>query len=221
MNAATGTPLGFLGGTFDPVHAGHLQLARDARAALGLESVTWIPAGQPWQKGTISASPARLAMLHLALQGHPEWRIDTREIERGGPSYTIDTLQALRREWGPARPLVWILGFDQIARLDSWHRWEELLDWCHLAFAHRAGSDAAPAAPLRAYLAEHALAPAALAASAHGGVAEFAMHPVDCSATALRASLAADDHQLAHDCLPAGVHDYIRSHHLYQAAHGS
>jgi nicotinate (nicotinamide) nucleotide adenylyltransferase len=129
--------IGLLGGSFDPVHRGHLQLARDARDQLGLAEVRWLPAGQPWQKTGLTPAGHRLAMVHLALQDESRMSVDAHEIERDGPSYTIDTLRELRRALGPQVPLVLLIGGDQLERLDTWRAWDELLNHAHLAVARR------------------------------------------------------------------------------------
>jgi len=213
-------PIGLLGGSFDPVHTGHCQLAGDAQAALGLQSLRFVPAGQPWQKGPITAAVHRAAMLRLALAGHTQWQIDLREIERPGPSYTLDTLQAVRADVGPQVALVWILGYDQLRRLDTWHRWRELLGLTHIAYAQRAGTDTALTPALRDYVEANTLPLAALATRPAGGFLSFAMQPVDCSATALRRAVANGDTALAQRYLAAPVLAYIHTHQLYLAVHG-
>ncbi len=213
-------PLGLLGGSFDPVHAGHLALARAARAALRLAQVHFIPAGQPWQKPGLTPAPHRLAMLRVAVAGQEGTHIDTREIVRGGASYTIDTLRELRAEVGDARPLVWILGFDQLCRLDTWKRWDELSGLAHFAYTARAGSAPALTADVAAHVAARQGSAAQLAAQAAGTFVEFAMPPVDCSATQIRAALARGEEARAAPFLAPGVLAYIHTHQLYTAAHG-
>jgi nicotinate-nucleotide adenylyltransferase len=216
---AAGGPLGYLGGSFDPVHLGHLQLARDAERALGLESLSFVPAGQPWQKPGRAPAARRLEMLELALAEEPRWHIDRRELDRAGPTYTVDTARALRAQAGPARPLVWILGQDQLERLPTWHRWEELLELMHFAVAARAGlppgADAPPAA-----LAARFAAPGELAGAPAGRLARFHMRPVDCSATAIRRALRAGDVAYAARWLPPAVLDYLRRQPLYTEENG-
>jgi len=212
-------PLGLLGGSFDPVHEGHLQLARDALAALGLAEIAFLPAGMPWQKRTRTPAPDRARMLEIAISGEPRFRIDRREMERTGPTYTVDTLHALRGELGPGRPLVWIMGSDQLQRLDTWHRWDELFDLAHIAVARRPGAEGTlPAAVVQAVQRRHAGA-ADLRSRPAGMLAEFAMHPVDCSATELRRLLG--EGVLPREHLAAGVLEYIHSHRLYETTHGS
>jgi nicotinate-nucleotide adenylyltransferase len=135
-----GLRVGVLGGTFDPVHRGHLALARSALDELGLDEVLFVPAGQPWRKeGRIIAPAAhRLAMLRLALEGEPAFRVETLELDRPGPSYTADTLEALRA----ARPddeLFLVLGEDALDDLPTWVRPERILELATSAVARRAG----------------------------------------------------------------------------------
>jgi len=214
-------PIGFLGGSFDPVHAGHLQLARDAMRALALRQLYFVPAGQPWQKPALTPAQERLRMLELALAGDASWRVDRREIDRPGPTYTVDTALALRAEAGPERPLVWILGSDQLGRLPTWHRWRELAGLVHLACADRAGSPPELDPAMQAYVREHPGSAAQLARQPAGLVVRFAMQAVDCSATAVRAALRAGDPREAARCLAAPVREHIRLHHLYETEHGN
>jgi len=133
--------LGVLGGTFDPVHRGHLALAGAARDELALDEVLFVPAGQPWRKAGRIIAPAehRLAMLRLAISDDSAFRVETLELERPGPSYTADTLEAL----GAARPgveLFLVLGEDALADLPNWVRPERILELATLAVARRAGA---------------------------------------------------------------------------------
>lgn len=220
MNDAAGAPLGLLGGSFDPVHAGHLQLATDAQAALGLAQVRFVPAGQPWQKGSITPAAERVRMLALALQGRADWQLDMREIERAGPSYTVDTLQEFRDEYGPQRPLVWILGFDQLRQLATWHRWQELVGLAHIAYARRAGSSNVLDSSMSQFLERYRATAEQLRRHPCGSVVEFAMQPVDCSATQIRRWLAAGERDQAGRFLPEAVLAYIDEHQLYLPSDG-
>jgi len=136
---------GVLGGTFDPVHRGHMALARAAREELGLDEVLFVPAGQPWRKAGRIVAPAehRLAMLRLALAGEPAFRVEALELERPGPSYTADTLGALAAA-RPGDELFFIVGEDALADLPNWVRPERILELATLAVARRA--DVPPAA---------------------------------------------------------------------------
>ncbi len=133
-----GVRLGVLGGTFDPVHRGHLALAGAARDELGLEQVLFVPAGQPWRKTgqEIGANEDRLAMLRLALEGDPSFQIATLELERSGPSYTADTLEALAVQ-RRGDELYFIVGQDALADLPNWVRPERILGLARLAAARR------------------------------------------------------------------------------------
>jgi len=220
MSDAVGAPLGLLGGSFDPVHAGHLQLAADAQSALGLIQLRFLPAGQPWQKGAITPAAERLRMLALALQGRRDWQLDPREIQRAGPSYTVDTLQQFRDECGPQRPLVWILGFDQLRQLATWHRWQELIGLAHIAYARRAGSANVLDAKMGQFVEQHRATAEQLQRRACGGVVEFAMQAVDCSATQIRRWLASGEREQAARFLPEAVLAYVDEHQLYLPSHG-
>ena len=131
--------IGILGGTFDPVHCGHLRLALEIRRRLSLDCVRLLPAPNPRLRETPRADVGRrLELLAAAVEGEPGLQVDAREIRRDGPTYTVETLALLRQEF-PDEVLVFILGMDSFQKLDSWHRWRELLDFAHLAVAHRPG----------------------------------------------------------------------------------
>lgn len=132
--------IGLLGGTFDPVHNAHLAMARAALKKLSLHKVLFIPTGAPHYRNAAIASPEhRIAMLRLALAGEPRYEIDTRELIAGASGYTVDTLESLRSEIGPEVPLYFLMGADQFAKLDSWHRPEELRKLVRIALFARPG----------------------------------------------------------------------------------
>ena len=133
--------LGLLGGTFDPVHRGHLALARAARDELGLDEVLFLPAGQPWRKAgqMIASNEHRLAMLRRALEGEAAFHVSRLELERPGPSYTTDTLEALRDDH-PEDELFFLLGEDALMDLPNWERPRRILELARLAVARRADS---------------------------------------------------------------------------------
>ena len=128
----------FYGGSFDPVHNGHLAIARAARDALHAE-VALVPARDPPHKDATHAdADQRAQLLALAIEGEPGLRVDPRELHRAGPSYTFDTLTELRAEAGPGAPLVWLVGADSVLQLHTWHRWRELFDLAlHLGIGQR------------------------------------------------------------------------------------
>jgi len=195
-----GLRVGVLGGTFDPVHRGHLALARAARDELTLDEVLFVPAGRPWRKAGRIVAPAqdRLAMLRLALAGEAAFRLETMELDRTGPAYTADTLEALRA----ARPddeLFCILGEDALADLPNWVRPERILELATLAVARREGVPKAAGERLPG-LSER--------------VVWLKMPLVPVSATEIRErvrrGLPVDE------LVPAAVAAYIREHDLYR-----
>ncbi len=128
-----------LGGTFDPVHFGHLRPALDVQQALGVDTVRLVPCGLPPHRARPGLSPAqRLELLELAIDEEQGLTIDRRELQREGPSYMVDTLESLRAEAGQ-QPVCLALGVDALAGLDSWHRWRELLSLSHLVVMQRPG----------------------------------------------------------------------------------
>jgi len=133
--------VGILGGTFDPVHNGHLIVAEVAREQLNLNEVLFIPAGQPWLKTEYAVTPAehRLCMLRLALDDTPYFRISEMEIERPGPTYTLDTINALKESLDEADELFFILGQDNLRQLPQWHKAPDLIQLCYLVAAPRPG----------------------------------------------------------------------------------
>ena len=125
------------GGTFDPVHNGHLAIARSVRDALDAE-VHLVPAADPPHKGDTHAdAEQRATMLELAVAGEDGLRVDRRELRRSGPSWTLDTLLELRAEVGPRAPLIWLIGSDSLLQLHTWHRWRELFDHAHILAVKR------------------------------------------------------------------------------------
>ena len=133
------SPMGVFGGTFDPIHYGHLRTAFEMLQALRFDEVRFMPCGDPPHRGATYASPAeRLQMVTLAVSGQKGFTVDDRELERGGPSYTIDTLLTLRREF-PDRSLGLIVGMDAFLGLPGWHHWDEILGVAHIIVAHRPG----------------------------------------------------------------------------------
>ena len=212
-------PLGIFGGTFDPVHIAHLRLAEEAAEAMGLAAIRWIPAGQPKHREAPQVTPRhRLAMVEHAVAGNPRFVVDAAEVESGEASYTVPTLERLRRELGTHQPLVLLLGADAFAGLPTWHRWQELFGLAHLAIAHRPGftleNAALPAVLAGEFAARRSADPAALAEAPAGRICTFAMTPLAISATQIRTLLAAG--RSPRYLLPPAVIDYIELHHLYR-----
>lgn len=217
--SAESSVLGVMGGTFDPIHFGHLRLAEEARQALGLAQVRIIPAGQPPHRDQPCGSAEdRLTMARLALAGLSQFELDDSEVRADLPSYTVPTLERLRAKLGESRPLVLLLGVDAFLGLPSWHRWRELFALAHIAVATRPGyalNEQHLGEVLRAeYHHRVCNRPGELARQAHGRVATFAMTPLAISATSIRAILAHGGSPRF--LLPDAVLDYIHQHHLYE-----
>ena len=210
-------PLGLLGGTFDPVHFAHLRLAEEALAHLGLARIRWIPSGQPGHRGAPAAAAAdRVAMLRLAIAGHPRFALDEADAFSPDAVYTVNTLSRLRAELGGEVPLVLVIGADQLQALDTWHEWKRLFELAHLAVAERPGYPAAPGALPREVKAEYERRKgdaSTLAAGAAGRITRFPMTALDISASAIRGAVAAGTS--ARYLLPDAVLDYIASHRIY------
>lgn len=143
MDKTTARRIGILGGTFDPIHAGHLLIARHALRSLALERVLFMPAGMPWLKADRRVSPARhrLAMTRLAIEGIPGFEASAMEVERPGPTYTADTLAELRERFGGGAELWLILGMDAARDMSRWHEPERVFALCEVAAVPRGGAD--------------------------------------------------------------------------------
>lgn len=133
--------IGVIGGTFDPIHLGHLIIAEEARERLALEEVVFIPTGQPWLKANRPVSPGdwRLEMARLAMSGNPFFRVSAAELERPGPSYSVETLEQMHRELGPGADIYFILGLDALKEFHRWKEPQRILDLCTLAAVTRPG----------------------------------------------------------------------------------
>ena len=185
-------PIGVFGGMFDPVHNGHLRPALEVAEALALEAVRVVPCGDPPHRAAPRAPAAlRRRLVEAAIAGEPRFVLDARELERPGPHYTVDTLEALRAEQGAQRPLVLLLGADALAGLDRWHRWTELLALAHLAVMRRPGHPLPTVGPVAELAAARlATAPAELARAPAGRVWVQDVTRLEISSTDLRARLA-------------------------------
>ena len=213
-------PLGLFGGTFDPVHFGHLRLAEEAISQLGLGGVRWIPAGQPPHRGTPQVTAEqRLAMVLRSTAGNARFSVDSSEVDAAAPSYTVHTLERLRAELGPEQSLVLLVGADAFAGLPTWHRWRDIFALAHIAVSHRPGFPVELASlphELASEFSERRLAePAALKTGTAGGIATFAMTQLAISATQIRTLLS--NGLSARYLLPDSVLDYINLHQLYKS----
>ena len=214
------SPLVLVGGTFDPVHDGHLGLADDARRAFAGAEVRLVPAGDPPHRSAPGAPAAdRLAMLKLATVTRPGIAIDERELARAGKSYTVLTLHELRAE-APRRPLILVLGADAFRGLPTWHRWREILELAHVAVAARPGDPfeaALPEALAPLWRARRADSAADLISSPAGRIYVLPTVAHDVSASAIRAALShgGDGARAVRALMPPAVWDYIHTHRLY------
>jgi nicotinate-nucleotide adenylyltransferase len=214
-----GRPIGLLGGSFDPIHVGHVQFARAAMRELDLERVLFVPAGLAWQKGPAVDPSHRARMIELAIADEPRFVLDRRELDRPGPSFTVDTLWQMRDQLGASRPLVLLIGADQLERLDTWHEWEELIELAHIGVAARPGHAAQLKPSLAHWRDQHLGTAADVKRRPAGCLVPIMMDPVDCSSTQLRAALSGASPFPTAEALTAllapPVLDYIRQHRLY------
>ncbi len=190
--------IGLFGGTFDPVHRAHVALAESALAALALDTVRWVPAGQPWQKARgrqVTPAVHRVAMVQQAIAHEPRFVLERIEVDREGPSFTLDTVRALQAA-EPGHAWVLLIGQDQYANLHTWANWRDLLARVELAVANRPGAVVPPHAEVLAH--PHRMVPLPM---------------LDISSTQIRTAAA-----LGHDLspmVPPGVARYIDQNRLY------
>jgi nicotinate-nucleotide adenylyltransferase len=227
--------VGLLGGTFDPIHDGHLALAARFVDLLHLTELVLLPAGQPWQKEGVSAPQHRLAMTRAAAGSMRfsgvEIKVATDEIERDGPTYTVDTLARWREREGAAASLSLLVGADQLVRLNSWHDWKRLFEFAHICVETRPGFDLSVLPDeVAAEVAARGAPAETLRATPHGRLLIDQSLAVDVSATAIREYFR--DTKAPHNDnttdapaaprtdprsqVPPAVWDYIVQHHLYQ-----
>jgi nicotinate-nucleotide adenylyltransferase len=213
-------PLGIFGGTFDPIHFGHLRLAQELAESIRVEEVRFMPGGRPPHRAAPQVTAEqRLDMTRLAIADNPLFAIDDREVRRKGPGYTVDTLTEVRGEIGGTRPLCLLLGADAFLELATWHRWHELFALAHIIIAHRPGfppetwPERMPEPLAREYTARLMQQPFAVHLSPAGGIVTRAIAALDISASMIRDSLARG--VSPRYLLPARVLDYIRKHKLY------
>jgi nicotinate-nucleotide adenylyltransferase len=210
--------IGLYGGTFDPVHFGHLRLATELAEAFRLERVLFVPAGLPYHRGrgAHATTEQRLTMVKLAIQRDARFDVDDRELRREGETYTYDTLAEVRAERGPETPLVFLTGSDAFSRVDTWHRWQDLFALAHFVVAIRANDEnwqaKGPGVFPREVWPRITLDPRELSAPA-GKVMTYFMTPIAISSTAIR-NLAAEGQSIRY-LTPDPVVEFIRSHRLY------
>jgi nicotinate-nucleotide adenylyltransferase len=209
--------IGVFGGTFDPIHYGHLRPAREVMAALGLAEMRFIPSAHPpHRRAPLASAEQRLAMVRLAIAGIAGFVADDRELRRGGLSYTVPTLESLRAELGAEVPLCLLIGADAFLELETWFQWQHLPELAHLVVMRRPGPAVrADADTWPAWARAHACSDAReLARAAAGRVMFVDVTPQDISATQLRALIARGEP--AADWLPEPVWQFIRANGLYR-----
>ncbi len=219
MSQPKSTLLALFGGTFDPIHFGHLRAAVEAREKLGLDSLSLLPAGNPPHRDSTGATATqRLAMVHLAVQDYPDLPVDPREAERDGYSWMVDTLVGFRAEIGPHRPLGLLVGQDAVNQLDTWKEWRRLFELAHIIIMRRPDA-------LHQYSGElfEQIQPrltgdvAALQKQASGLVLPLEVTQLAISSTDIRQRLA--EGNSCRFLLPDAVIAYIRQAGLYGAKH--
>ena len=210
-----GKMIGVFGGTFDPVHYGHLRAAHEAGVALGVEDMRLLPAGTPpHRSNTFATAEHRLAMLELAVKGYPDLRTDDREVRRRGYSYMVDTLQEIRVEEGGA-PLLLFIGQDAANKLDSWHRWADLFSLAHIVVMRRPDSRHEYSGDLfREIQLRTVNSTEMLRKSPAGRVLPLEVTQLDISSTDIRAQVAIG--LSPRFLLPDAVIDYMLKHRLYR-----
>ena len=196
------------GGSFDPIHNGHLAVSMFAGVHLNADRIIFIPARRsPHKKeAPIADDVSRLTMIHLALLGKGCFSVSDCELTRPEPSYTIDTVEHYRREYGPQANLFWLIGADMVAGLPHWHRVKELLTACRLCIMYRGGMDRPDLTPLIAYFGQSAVA------QLENDIIETPR--IDISSTDIRARIAAG--QSVADLVPPLVLHYIQKNQLYK-----
>ena len=208
--------IGLLGGTFDPIHFGHLRAAIEVAETLQLHELKLIPSASPPHRASPQASATqRLAMVRAAVEDVPGLSVDDRELQRNKPSWTIDTLESLRGELSTDDQLFLLLGWDAFCGLPDWRRWEELLVHCHLLVLQRPDADAQAPEVLRDLIAARSVAEPQLLDGPAGKLAFVWQTPLAISATQIRQLLASG--RSARFLLPDSVLTFIHTQRLYQA----
>jgi nicotinate-nucleotide adenylyltransferase len=209
--------IGILGGTFNPIHYGHLRMAQELADALNFSEVRFIPSANPPHKTAPEVSAAhRAEMVRLAISDNPLFTLDTRELERTGASYTIDTLISLQEELGKNIGLCLMMGNDAFIKFNTWARWQELLDYCHIILVQRPNLADQPKLPeeLTALLHDHYTENVDdLTSNTTGYIHMQAITPLEISATKIRESY--KNGMSSRYLMPDKVIEYISSHRLY------
>ncbi len=203
------------GGTFDPVHIGHLRSALEVAQALKLDAVRLVPNALPPHRAAPNVSAQqRLQMVELAIANEPLLTVDARELKRDKPSWTIDTLISVRQELAPHDQLFFVLGWDAFCGLSSWHRWDELLEHCHILVLQRPDADIEAPQVLRDLVAAKSVNDPQTLLGPSGQIAFVWQTPLAISATQIRHLLATQ--RCVRYLVPDTVFQYIYTHQLYQ-----
>lgn len=205
--------VGFFGGTFDPVHNGHLRMAIEVKERLSFDSMFMVPSAEPPLKGQTTEANHRLSMLEQALRSSDSLRIDAREFRRHGRSYTVDTLAELREELGARVSLVWCVGTDTLATLPSWHQWRQLTDHAHLLIMARPGWSLPEKGEVAEWIQERYTDLEGLSMKPSGGVAAVELTQLEISSSAIRRMIT--EGYSAEFLVPGSVWHYIKAKCLY------
>ena len=207
-------PIGILGGTFDPIHYGHLRSALEVQQQLDLQEIRFIPCQYPVHKSSVVASAAhRLAMLKQAIINQPNFCIDERELTRATPSYMIDTLISLKKDF-PTQPLCLLIGHDAFANFTQWHRWTELINFSHLIVLDRPDSSSVIDNKLQNFVANHLTVDiSAIRESTAGQILFFNNTLLQISSRNIRQQITKCYNPQY--LLPDTVYEYIKEHNLY------
>ncbi len=215
-------PIGIFGGTFDPIHHGHLRLAQEALEQCSMSGIRFIPSGTPPHRTVpLATAEHRLSMVRLAIHGQPGFAVDEREAHRTEKCYSFDTFSALRAELGAEQPLCLLLGSDAFLQFHTWHQWRQLIELTHLVVMQRPGRPVgnviaqADATLRQQYGTRLAPSPRLLHESPGGHIVVLDMPQLDISATDIR-SRAAQNKNLRY-LLPDSVAHYIHTHKLYKS----
>lgn len=206
--------IGLFGGTFNPVHCGHLRLALEVQQAFELDQLSLLPCHVPPHRQTPSVNAeVRAEMLALAVADCPLLSVDNRELQRQGPSYTVDTLREVRREQGEDVSISWLMGMDSLAQLQQWHCWQELLALANLIVLARPEYSLPNQGPVADYLRQHQTNMMGWQGQVHGALVLASVRELPISATDIREQIAAG-HSPQY-LLPSNVWRYIQTHNLY------
>ena len=209
--------VGIFGGTFDPVHIGHLRSALEVTELMGLDELRLLPYARPPHRDTPQVdAQARLAMVQSAVSGVECLSVDARELGRDKPSYTIDSLESIRAELGGDDQLFLVLGWDAFCGLPGWHRWEELLQHCHFLVLQRPDADVEPPDELRNLLAARSQSDPTAMSGPAGHISFVWQTPLAVSATQIRQLLASG--KSVRFLVPDAVLAYIEAHDLYRGS---